>query len=403
MTTVQSTMSPEQERQLIAARKELQDAYAVTSGLTDKAQALVDQFKVDGIDILHNASAMSRVQEAFTARDRESANAQRLQDRVNALMASIVPVTTSTWLPSFTLYTAALSGGTGPSGGFLVPPDHKSTYYDRLRAQSVFLDAGPQVLDTTSNVVRVPKIGTSGSAAFVAENAPITPTDPTFEQVELEPKKLAALVLASNESLGDSNPALREVVARDLEREMGLTLDRSFLFGDPAVVGQEAGILGVTNAAGINKTPLATNGRTPTLDDVATALEEQESANARGRKALFMHPRTWGTFRRLKDNDLRYQLQPVPSLEAQRQLFGVPVFLSSQIPIDLTVGTSTDTSWIALVDMEAVVVARREELRVEFDASYKFGSDQTAIRTISRWDVGVIHNAGVRVLTGVRP
>ena len=73
------------------------------------------------------------------------------------------------------------------------------------------LQAGPRVLEMSSDTLNVPKIGTSVTAAMTAENAEISASDLVAERVQLVARKAAALTRASNEVLSDSNPALREV------------------------------------------------------------------------------------------------------------------------------------------------------------------------------------------------
>ena len=53
---------------------------------------------------------------------------------------------------------------------------------------------------------------------------------------------------------------------------------------------------------------------------------------------------SWNTLKTLQDLQDRYQLQPDPTAEARRSLFGVPVSLSSQISITDTAGSNSDTS-----------------------------------------------------------
>tara|TARA_R110002110_G_scaffold415316_1_gene649193 strand:+ start:1183 stop:2346 length:1164 start_codon:yes stop_codon:yes gene_type:complete len=301
-----------------------------------------------------------------------------------------------TWLPSAAEYRAVAEGA-GSTGGFFVPDQQSVQFFDRLAARSVVLSAQPMMMDATHDVLRVPKVGASITVEMSEENAQITPNDPTFEQVTLTPRKLTAMTYASNEALDDSQPGLRQVLAADHERSMGLTLDLQFLEGS----GTTPNLRGIRNFTGVTATPLATDGATPTLDDIADAIERLETDNAAA-AAIFMHPRTWATYRTLVDSQLRYQLQPDPTGESRRQLFGVPVYVSSQISTTETVGTSEDCSWVGVVDMSQIVVARRNEITIEYSRDFRFDFDQTAIRTVSRWDIAPVNEEGIEIITGVR-
>lgn len=300
-------------------------------------------------------------------------------------------------LPTFREYRA-LSEGTDSAGGFLVPPQHIDGWFDILRAKNVVLKAGPIILPATSDEVHVPKIATSTAANMIAEGAAITEVEPTFGEIVLRPKKASALTIVSNEALEDSHPDLRRVMAHEHLAIVGSTLDKQFLEGSGAGVNMR----GIRNFSGVTVTSLGANGAAPTLDNVEGALQRLEADNAEG-IAIFMHPRTWSTFRKLKDLDERYQLQPDPTSESRKQLFGVPVHISSQINIAETEGISTDCSYIAVVDMSQIVIARRKAIEVKYSQDFKFGNDQTAIRTIARFDIGLVNDKAVELITGVRP
>lgn len=309
----------------------------------------------------------------------------------------------STWLPSYGEYRLAeqraLGEGTDAAGGYVVPVEQAREFLDRLRPQTVVLSSGVTVLELASDELRVPTAGGSVVAGMFNENSPIALSDPTFEAVVLRPRKAAALTLASNELLADSTPSVRDVLARDHEAAVAALLDRQMLEGD----GVAPNLRGVRNFSGITVTTLGTgDGGAVNLDDLSAAVERLESDNAQAR-AIWMHPRSWATLRRAKDADGRYQLQPDPTGEARRQLFGVPVHLSSQISVTETVGASTDCSWIAVADTSRVIVGRRDQIRLEMSRDFAFDADQTAIRTVSRWDIGLADAAAVELIAGVRP
>lgn len=114
-----------------------------------------------------------------------------------------------------------------------------------------------------------------------------------------------------------------------------------------------------------------------------------------------MHPRTWSTFRKVKDSDSRYQLEPSPTSESRRFLFGVPVYLSSQISVAETVGATSTCSWLAVCDMSQIVLGRNSQVRVSYGQECYFEYDQTAIRSTSRWAIANINEEAVELLTGV--
>ena len=128
-----------------------------------------------------------------------------------------------------------------------------------------------------------------------------------------------------------------------------------------------------------------------------------EANNAKP-NAMFMHPRTWNSLRKAQDSQDRYQLQPDPSQTADRRLFNISVFLSSQVSIteDSSNGANHDCSYIVLADMRYVVVGLRQQMTVLIDPYTYSKTDRIAVRSTARAGMGVVFQAAVEVLTGVR-
>jgi len=86
----------------------------------------------------------------------------------------------------------------------------------------------------------------------------------------------------------------------------------------------------------------------------------------------------------------------------KRAIYGVPVFVTSQISITETKGTNSDCSSIYVVDMSQIVPVFREDTRVEVDSSRLFNSDQSELRAIMRATLAVPNAAAVVRIEGVR-
>lgn len=299
-------------------------------------------------------------------------------------------------IPSLSEYAEARAlGHAGPSGGYLVPGEQADRFFDWLRPQTVVLQAGPRVITMSRDSFSLPKIGSSVTANFYAENSEFTATDMTLQQHNFYAKKLGCLTRCSNELLRDASPSAREVVTYDMLRAMGARIDLAFLEG-------AASIVGLRNTPEATVTALGSgDGAAPTFDDILAAIARLESDNARA-SALFCHPRTWSSLKKIKDGEGRYMAGGDVSGEAPRSLFNVPVFTSSQISVAETTGINADCSWIGIVDMSQVVVARRQDVEIQFDESRYFEHDQTGIRAVSRWDFGVLSPTALEIISGVR-
>jgi HK97 family phage major capsid protein len=299
-------------------------------------------------------------------------------------------------MPSRDEYRTATSG----SAAAVIPVPTLNKVFDFLRHKSVFLSAGPRVLNMDSMTLGVPRISASTTAAMTAEGAVIGASDPTLATVTLTARKAAVLSKATNEALEDSDPSLLQLMAEDHFKEVARLLDAQFLAGN----GTAPNMRGLRNFTGVGVTSLGTNGASLALDNLADAVGRLEQNNGDlGGAAWFMSGRSWASIRKAKDSQQRYQVSPDPTKDGERKLFGIPVHVSNQISNAETVGTSNDCSWISLVDMGQVVVGRRREIQVVYSADAYYDTDSTGIRTTSRWDIAPLDPKGVELITGVRP
>jgi HK97 family phage major capsid protein len=294
--------------------------------------------------------------------------------------------------------TKAQRIGSDPGGGYVVH-EESGPFHDRMRASNVILAAGPLVVDMASDSMVLPGLTASTTVTTPGEAGAVNESDATFQQVRLSARKYIVRTVASSEWLADANPSARQILADDHARQIAARLDLDMLQGNGVQ------IIGLRRKAGVTVTELgAGNGLAPTLDNLQDAVSRLEANNAdMSRVAIFMAPRTWQSFSKLKDGQQRYQLQPDPTTEARRSLFGRPVFVSSQIAITETVGGSTDCSYIIAADMSRVVVGRRLEVAVLYDVYSKSATDQVVLQSQVRYDMALLHAAACEVITGVRP
>lgn len=292
-------------------------------------------------------------------------------------------------------------------GQYLVPDQYAGTLWDRLAASSVGLQSGFTVMETGTDTLHIPTLTADAAANWVAEGAAITPTDPTFAEVVATPRKLAALVQISNEVRRDSNPSVVDATMTNLMRSVALKLDLGFYEGS----GTPPEIKGMKNVSGINTvTTLGANGGTPTsLDAISDAVATLAAANAEA-TAIVMAPRTWGTLSKLKTGvtgDQRLLLGEVGGFDSsggfRRSLLGIPVYLSGQLSITETRGTSTDTSSVYVYQADQVVAVRRLGVEIQMDGSRLFNQDQSEVRATCRWDLVVPNPTAVARIVGFRP
>lgn len=271
-----------------------------------------------------------------------------------------------------------------------------------------------QVVPVNSNVVELPRESAAAAAASYAENATLTPNDPTLAVQEFQIRKQARLQLFSNELLADSNPAIDRVVMQMLARDIALIQDSQYLEG----TGSSNQITGLSNYSGLTTSSwtAATNGSTPGGDDLVKLPYDIFTANARP-TAFVMHPRTLQNIALLKDANGRYlftdnsvwggpQVQVTkdgftyPSA-AVGKLLGYPVYLSTQISITRTQGSSSSATNIYYGDFSKVLIFERQAADIFTSAHYAMNADQTAVRVTARTGLGILQPKAIAAATGI--
>jgi HK97 family phage major capsid protein len=370
---------------------------------TAAAQAVLDAATQAGRDSLL-ASEQRSYDAAIRERDSILALQQSVERRTEA--RAFVPTTQTGRSEArgglFGVELRALVENTG-AGGVVVPDDYRASFFDRLAATSVMLAAGAQPIRTNRDTLKVPRIDSDPTAAIVAEGGTISPSDPGYTEISATPVKIATLTVMSNEMIADSNPSVLKLLEMQVVRALALKYDLS------AFEANDTNFKGLKNTSGITlDSSLGANGSVPSnLDVIASAVATLQTANASA-TAIFMHPRTWGTLCKIKEQtsgNNKPLLQESGGSGSQgitRAIYGVPVFLSSQLSITETKGSSTDCSSIYVADMSQIVPVFREDARIEVDSSRLFNSDQSELRAIMRATLAVPNAAAVVRIEGVR-
>lgn len=293
----------------------------------------------------------------------------------------------------------ALGEATGASGGYLVPEEHVREVKERVTAQAVVRRAGATVYPMATDTLNIPRVSGGATAYWVGENTQIPAAEQTFAQVQLVAKVLAAMVKVSNQLLQDTSGAAEAAIRRDVAKVIALAEDMAFLQG----TGAANEPLGILNTSGVNQVSLGANGGTPTFDTIYDALYQCELNNGVA-SAWIMHPRTKNTLRKIKDSQGQYIYNVSPSLKEPDSLVGIPVFLTTQTPINLTVGSSTDCSSIFAGQFDEAIIGERLGMEFAIDQSgAAFEYYQSWIRSISRLDFVLRTPEVFCKVTGVRP
>lgn len=266
-----------------------------------------------------------------------------------------------------------------------------------LEAQSVFLSAGPRIIDT-AGPLRLPKMGPATSPGWFDENTQITPeVEPTFDEITLLPSTMQSvktLTRFSNELARQSVIALDQALRERIVKDVADTLDRQFLGLTGDGITKPKGLFAY---AGQSITAVGALTLDKLLDAEALALGANVNPDA---LKWVMTSREFIALRKIKaaTGSNNYVLQPDSTKAGTYNLFGKPVIVTNHLTD--TTGTPS-TGNMALVDFSQIVVARDLAPSVKL-LDQTFGDyDQQAIRVVARYDVAPLNDDAVIKLTGI--
>ena len=299
----------------------------------------------------------------------------------------------------------ALMATDAVAGGFLVPEAMSSSVIELLRPRSVVMQMNPVIEMMETGTMILPGFATGSSASYIGEYENITATEPTFRQVQLIAKKLAAILPISNDLIrrrGGTSNSVRD----DLINAANEKMDTTFIRSD-GTNGEPRGVRYQANAANlqtVNASVITEN----VYDDLADLMLALLNNDVRMiRPGWLMAPRTWLALMVMTD---QLGNRPLAAEMSNGRLFGIPFAYTNNIPINLAV-TGTNESELYLVDFADVVIGQTLNLVLDVttDGSFYDGSalqsafsrDLTLIRAIVEHDLVVRHDYSIAVKTDV--
>src|SRR5947208_4720534 len=162
----------------------------------------------------------------------------------------------------------ALGTLTDTAGGTFVPLPMLGELIDLQRSLEVFASAGAREVALPPNGrVQFPKLTAASTAYWVGEGSPITESQPTTGNLDLQAKKLGVFVKLSNELLRFASPSAEGLIRFDMARAAALKADQGMLEGTGGT--QIRGLIGASGVTAYTAGQPGTNGDTFTPQDVA--------------------------------------------------------------------------------------------------------------------------------------
>ena len=282
--------------------------------------------------------------------------------------------------------------GANSAGGFLVPSPLSASIIDKARNQARVIQAGAVTVPMSSLTQRVPRLSADPAVSWRAEGAAVTPTDPTFEQIMFTAQSLIAVTQISYEALEDGQATnLGAVVQQSIAKAIALEIDRVCLRG----TGSSNIPKGVLHQSGVSIVGGGTDGSSPDWDDISAMATRLRTSNFEP-NALIWAPRTEGFLSTLKADGSGVYMTPPATLD------GIARLASGQVPINLTTGSSSDTSEIYMADWSNLLIGVRHDISIRFLTEAFSANGLIGVEAQLRMDVQLAHPAAFEVLNGVR-
>jgi HK97 family phage major capsid protein len=232
----------------------------------------------------------------------------------------------------------ALAEATVGAGGALVPAPLSSRVIDLARNQTRVFQAGGVTVPMTSQTLALARLTSEGTPAWKTEGANITAADMVFDRVTFTARTLVRLVQLSVELFEDADPSSEGIIARSFAGQMAVELDRVALLG----TGTAPEPRGVLNQTGVTLTDHGAAGSAITnydwwLDAIGAVRAAGFEPNAH-----IQAPRSSTSLSKLKEATTNAYLTPPAGL--------LPMLTTKSVPINITVGASTDTSYVFTAD-----------------------------------------------------
>jgi len=354
------------------------------------ARTAADVADLDSIKVNGSGVKIMRTAKDFRAHYRQDSRGADASMSFTDVMRGIAG------LPTTEGVRAALSVGTAADGGHLVPAIVMPQVLEALTPASALLTAGVGILplDVGAKTYTLAAVESVPTAAWRLEGGNVAESQPVFRACVVTPQSLSFYFKVSRELLADGQ-GLQQSLVMAFAQAVAKELDRAGLRGtgtapEPRGISNTSGIIAVTN--GTNGASLATTK----FANLFTGLQGILEANAPAPTAAIMSPRSRVVLGQLADSTG----QP---LRLPQLLETVNMLTSSQIPNNLTVGSSSDCGEIYLGDFTNAVFAMRERISIaKLDQAFAT-TGHVGFLCHVRADLVVTYPKAFAVVTGVRP
>lgn len=250
------------------------------------------------------------------------------------------------------------TGGTSGSEGGVNVQTSVGGIIDVLLPATVLNGLGITRFDNLTGNLDLPTASTQPAAGWNTENGTATEKSPAFSKISFSPKRLAAYIQVSNQLLRQSSNSIDAYVRQYLINAMAQELEKAAIKGGGS--NEPTGIIGNSNvnviyAGGATSNSTNANGAAAVWADVVNAMKSVENNNAMG-QAYLTNPLVKAalqiTGRQASGVEGNFILQ-----SGAGELNGYPLAVTTNVPSNLSKGTSSTLSAMIFGDFSKLAVA----------------------------------------------
>jgi len=245
------------------------------------------------------------------------------------------------------------------SGGYAVPPAWLMDQYIELaRPGRAFANiVQRQTLPGGTDSINIPKLLTGTQTDIQpADNTPVIQTDLTDTFINCPVRTLAGQQSLAIQLIDQSPIAFDDIIFQDLTADYAMRLDLQVIGGS----GSNGEVLGVTNTPGITTITATSVNIQGIYSAIANGIQMIHTTRFLPPTVIVMHPRRWGWFLSLLDNQQRPLFLPganspmnvagvleaVDSQQRVGQMAGLPVITDPNITTTAGAGNNEDIIFV---------------------------------------------------------
>lgn len=285
----------------------------------------------------------------------------------------------------------------------LIPQPLSAEIIELLRPETTFFQGNPKRVQFTNGKFKSPRGASGATASYVGEGAKKPVTGPTFDSIDMAPKKLAGIVLITKEAREWTLPNIEAYIRDDLRAAMAQATDLNAYFGT-GVGDSPTGVLNITGVPSVDAQSYAP-GTAPSITQIDAfaskmilSITQANIGQAQTWKWLMSY-RTLEFLKNLRVGD-DTGVYAYPTLQLERPTWkGFGVLVTNQVAENL--GATTDETTLSLLDFrhvlygeeEGVVVKTSDQATIDVSGTlvHLFQQNMDAILTETQHDFGLRH------------